>query len=232
MTKSKSTSLKTKFKYCYRVPRSNNFQVAFKFHGKHMYVGTFDTLMKAAVAADYKRTELGLAKEKMNFPGKHEVIQKAIENESKGISEDVTPDVYSTRPLPIDLSRTKIYFKPGESKKRFKGGFPQMKSRNKCGYKGVHRRKGKNSAGGTYYIQVWKDGKLVNIKKNNYATVLDAAKAFDISVLRFTGRSKEYLNFPERYEDYMQEIRDNKWDSGKEQNTIKVSENSRYTMAL
>ena len=81
-----------------------------------MYVGTFDTLMKAAVAADYKRTELGLAKEKMNFPGKHEVIQKAIENESKGISEDVTPDVYSTRPLPIDLSRTKIYFKPGESK--------------------------------------------------------------------------------------------------------------------
>ena len=40
-----------------------------------------------------------------------------------------------------------------------------MKSRNKCGYKGVHRRKGKNSAGGTYYIQVWKDGKLVNIKK-------------------------------------------------------------------
>ena len=54
-----------------------------------MYVGTFDTLMKAAVAADYKRTELGLAKEKMNFPGKHEVIQKAIEDESKGIS-DVT----------------------------------------------------------------------------------------------------------------------------------------------
>lgn len=234
MTKSKPTSLTTKFKYCYRIPRSKNFQVAFKFKGKHLYVGTFDTLLKAAVAADYKRVELGLPKEKINFPDKFDVIRKAIQNETKVPSKDcVEPDVYATRPLPVDLSKTKIYFKPtGESKKRFKGGFPQKKSRNKIGYKGVYQRKQKNSVSGSYYIQVWKDGKSLYIKDNNYATLLDAAKAFDINVLRLTDRSKQYLNFPERYEDYMQEIRYGTWGTREQQHAGRVSENLKYTIAL
>ena len=74
MTKTSSASLKTKFKYCYKIKRSNNYQAVFKNKGKQIYVGTFDSVLKAAIAADYKRVELGFDRNKLNFPEKYEIF--------------------------------------------------------------------------------------------------------------------------------------------------------------
>ena len=76
MTKTSSASLKAKFKYCYKIKRSNNYQAVFKNKGKQIYVGTFDSVLKAAIAADYKRVELGFDRNKLNFPEKYEKVAK------------------------------------------------------------------------------------------------------------------------------------------------------------
>ena len=36
---------------------------------------------------------------------------------------------------------------------------------------------------------------------------MDAAIAFDINTIRLTGRGKEYLNFPEEYQNYINKIK-------------------------
>ena len=61
-------SLKTKYKRVYRIKNSENFQSVFKHNKKQVYVGVYDTALKAAVAADFKCVEVGLPREKLNFP--------------------------------------------------------------------------------------------------------------------------------------------------------------------
>ena len=61
-------SLKTKYKRVYQIKNSENFQSVFKHNKKQIYVGVYDTALKAAVAADFKCVEVGLPREKLNFP--------------------------------------------------------------------------------------------------------------------------------------------------------------------
>ena len=61
-------SLKTKYKRVYKIKNSENFQSVFKYKKKQVYVGVYDTALKAAVAADFKAVEVGLPAEKLNFP--------------------------------------------------------------------------------------------------------------------------------------------------------------------
>ena len=46
-------SLKTKYKRVYQIKNSENFQSVFKHNKKQIYVGVYDTALKAAVAADF-----------------------------------------------------------------------------------------------------------------------------------------------------------------------------------
>ena len=209
MTKTSSASLKTKFKYCYKIKRSNNYQAVFKNKGKQIYVGTFDSVLKAAIAADYKRVELGFDRNKLNFPEKYEIFQRAIRNETTLIpsGNDETNDIYKFRPRPVDLTKNAKYFKvTPDGKRRYCGGFALGKCNNKNGYKGIHTvAKGSIKKG--YYIQIWQHGKTIKVKNNHYKRKLDAAIAFDINTIRLTGRGKEYLNFPEEYQNYINKIK-------------------------
>ena len=53
-------SLKTKYKRVYQIKNSENFQSVFKHNKKQVYVGVYDTALKAAVAADLGCVEVGL----------------------------------------------------------------------------------------------------------------------------------------------------------------------------
>ena len=44
-----------------------HFQAVFKFQGKQIYVGVYDSLLKAAVAADYRCVDLGFQRAKLFF---------------------------------------------------------------------------------------------------------------------------------------------------------------------
>ena len=198
---SKSITLTTKFKRCYKIKGSVHFQAVFKFRGKQIYVGVFDSLLKAAIAADYRCVDLGFQRAKLNFPNKYKVYKTAIQNENRNtecnrITMD-NHDIFQTRPHPAVVGR-----------KIFKGGFAQKKSRNKTGYKGVFPIKTKSdNKNKKYFIQVWHQGKALKIKNNKFDTILEAAIEFDIQTISLTNRGKEYLNFPQNYEDYLERIR-------------------------
>ena len=44
------------------------------------------------------------------------------------------------------------------------------------------------------------------VKNNRFDTILDAAIEFDIQTIRLTNRGKEYLNFPQNYQGYLEKI--------------------------
>jgi hypothetical protein len=215
---SKSTSLTTKFKRCYKIKGSVHFQAVFKFHGKQIYVGVFDSLLKAAIAADYRCVDLGFQKAKLNFPNKYQIYKTAIQNEKHDNECNTNTmdnhDIFQTRPHPAVVGR-----------KIFKGGFAQKKSRNKTGYKGVFPiKKTKSNKNKKYLIQVWHQGKALKVKNNRFDTILEAAIEFDIQTISKTNRGKEYLNFPENYEDYLKQIRVRK--------TSNLSNNHQQTSVL
>ena len=193
----KSVSLKTKFKRCYKINGSVHFQAVFKFQGKQIYVGVYDSLLKAAVAADYRCVDLGFQRAKLNFPNKYHVYKNAIQNENMGTECNIVDnhDVFQIRP------KTAV-----KGRKIFKGGFAQKRSRNRTGYKGVFPIKTSGNKNIKYCIQVWHQGKSVKIKNNRFDTILDAAIEFDIQTIRLTNRGKEYLNFPQNYQGYLEKI--------------------------
>ena len=181
-------SLTTKFKRVYSIKRSSNFQAVFKFKGKHVYVGVYDSAEKAAIAADFKCVAYGIPAERLNFPEKYSMYKSVLQVDS---TEERIANF-------AEKSESALSLKVPEPARRgrvvYCGGFAQ-KCRNKLGFKGVYKMKN-----GTYYAVAYANKKTIRIDQN-FETLEEAAKCFDFySVL--LGRGPEYLNFPNKFEDY------------------------------